>query len=143
MASPLHRFSLKHHKHFLTTSSTMLSGQILVRGLPRASRGFHFTARAMVKAGDSIPNIDLFEGSPGNKVNLSEELTGKGLIIGVPAAFSQFSRDSPISQGKYNAKSFLFLGPTCSDSHIPSYVMHPKIKDAGRVFVVSVNDAFV
>jgi 2-Cys peroxiredoxin 5 len=41
----------------------------------------------MVKAGDSVPNIDLVEGSPGNKVNLFEEL-GSGLIIGVPAAFS-------------------------------------------------------
>jgi len=75
----------------------------------------------MVKAGDALPNIDLVEGSPGNKVNLSKELTGKGVIIGVPAAFS----------------------PTCSDSHIPGYVMHPKIKDAGSVFVVTVNDAFV
>jgi len=29
------------------------------------------------------------EGSPGNKVNLAEELrSSKGLIIGVPAAFS-------------------------------------------------------
>jgi peroxiredoxin len=37
----------------------------------------------------------------------------------------------------------IFLGPTCSDSHIPGYVMHPKIKDAGSVFVVTVNDAFV
>jgi hypothetical protein len=34
-------------------------------------------------------------------------------------------------------------GPTCSDSHIPGYIKHPKIKDAGKVFVVSVNDPFV
>jgi 2-Cys peroxiredoxin 5 len=74
----------------------------------------------MVKAGDSIPNIDLYESNPGNKVNLSKEL-GSGLIIGVPAAFS----------------------PTCSDSHIPGYIANPKLKDAGKVFVVSVNDAFV
>jgi len=74
----------------------------------------------MVKSGDSIPDIELQEGNPGNKVNLSKEL-GTGLIIGVPAAFS----------------------PTCSDSHIPSYISSPKLKDAGKVFVVSVNDAFV
>lgn len=43
----------------------------------------------MVKAGDKIPDIDLYESSPGDKVNLSKELTGKGLIIGVPAAFSR------------------------------------------------------
>lgn len=45
----------------------------------------------MVKAGDSIPNVDLVEGSPGDKVNLSKELaSGKGLIIGVPAAYSKY-----------------------------------------------------
>merc|ERR1712098_1020425 len=43
------------------------------------------------------------------------------IIIGVPAAFS----------------------PTCSDSHIPGYISHPKLKSAGKVFVISVNDAFV
>ncbi|KEF62867.1 peroxiredoxin (alkyl hydroperoxide reductase subunit C) [Exophiala aquamarina CBS 119918] len=76
----------------------------------------------MVKQGDSIPSVDLFENSPGNKVNLANELaSGKGVIIGVPAAFS----------------------PGCSDSHIPGYLTSDKLKDAGKVFVVSVNDAFV
>jgi len=75
-----------------------------------------------VKEGDSIPDIDLFEDSPGNKVNLAKELaSGKGLIIGVPAAFS----------------------PSCSDTHIPGYIASDKLKSAGKVFVVSVNDAFV
>ncbi|KAH6665982.1 Redoxin [Halenospora varia] len=74
----------------------------------------------MVKVGDSIPSVPLVEKEPGNHVDLSKEL-GSGIIIGVPAAFS----------------------PTCSDSHVPSFVAHPKIKDAGKVFVVSVNDAFV
>jgi len=76
----------------------------------------------MVQQGDSIPQVDLFEDSPGNKVNLSKELaSGKGIIIGVPAAFS----------------------PSCSDTHIPGYVSHDKLKEAGKVFVVSVNDPFV
>ncbi|MCJ1450681.1 hypothetical protein MMC28_001014 [Mycoblastus sanguinarius] len=75
----------------------------------------------MVKVGDKIPNVDLVEGSPGDKVNLSTELKGKGLIIGVPAAFS----------------------PSCSATHIPGYVNSSKLKDAGQVFVVSVNDPFV
>ncbi|KAF6219401.1 hypothetical protein HO133_005227 [Letharia lupina] len=76
----------------------------------------------MVKAGDSIPNVDLVEGSPGDKVNLSKELaSGKGLIIGVPAAFS----------------------PSCSATHIPGYIGSDKLKNAGKVFVVSVNDPFV
>lgn len=41
--------------------------------------------------------------------------------VGVPAAFS----------------------PSCSESHVPGYINSPKLKDAGKVFVVSVNDAFV
>ncbi|KAL9069897.1 MAG: hypothetical protein Q9161_005211 [Pseudevernia consocians] len=76
----------------------------------------------MVKVGASIPNVDLVEASPSDKVNLSKELaSGKGLIIGVPAAFS----------------------PSCSATHIPGYVSSDKLKNAGKVFVVSVNDPFV
>ncbi|KAF2031054.1 AhpC/TSA family protein [Setomelanomma holmii] len=84
-------------------------------------RLFHASAPAFVKIGDRIPDIELVENSPGNKVSLAKELTGKGLIIGVPAAFS----------------------PSCSENHIPGYVNSPKLKDAGKVFVVSVNDPFV
>ncbi|EXF76347.1 IBR domain-containing protein [Colletotrichum fioriniae PJ7] len=87
------------------------------------ARAFHSTPAAFVKVGDAVPEVDLVENSPGNKVNLAEEF-GKvtnGLIIGVPAAFS----------------------PACSASHIPSYINHPKLKEAGPVFVVSVNDPFV
>ena len=84
--------------------------------------GVYLLTFTQVKQGDSVPNIDLFEDSPGNKVNLSQELSsGKGVVIGVPAAFS----------------------PGCSDTHIPGYVASDKLKDAGKVFVVSVNDAFV
>lgn len=51
----------------------------------------------MVKVGDRLPNLDvLHEGSPGNKVNLSKELKGKGLIIGVPAAFSESPLPLPL-----------------------------------------------
>ncbi|CAG8956805.1 hypothetical protein HYFRA_00011194 [Hymenoscyphus fraxineus] len=76
----------------------------------------------MVQVGDSIPSIELQEKAPGNNVDLSKELaTGSGIVIGVPAAFS----------------------PTCSDTHIPGYIVSPKLKDAGKVFVVSVNDPFV
>lgn len=86
-------------------------------------RSFHATPRAFVKVGDEIPDIEvLHENSPGNKVNLAEEFkSGDGYIVGVPAAFSG----------------------TCSSSHVPSYINSPKLKDAGKVFVVSVNDAFV
>ncbi|CAJ2509223.1 Uu.00g142490.m01.CDS01 [Anthostomella pinea] len=91
----------------------------------RASRPFHSTPRAFVQVGDAVPDMDvLHEDSPANKVSLAHEFgTGiaNGLIIGVPAAFSG----------------------ACSQKHIPSYINHPNIADAGQVFVVSVNDAFV
>jgi 2-Cys peroxiredoxin 5 len=35
------------------------------------------------------------------------------------------------------------IGPGCSNSHIPGYINHPKLKDAGSVFVIAVNDPFV
>ncbi len=79
------------------------------------------TCDTQVKVGDSVPSVELFENSPGNKINIANELSsGKGLIIGVPAAFS----------------------PGCSDTHLPAYIASHKLKEAGNVFVVSVNDAF-
>jgi 2-Cys peroxiredoxin 5 len=74
-----------------------------------------------VAVGDPLPDVDLVENSPGHKVNLRKELRGKGLIIGVPAAFS----------------------PSCSATHVPGYIRHPNLQTAGQVFVVAVNDPFV
>ena len=63
------------------------------------------------------------ENSPGEKVSIAKLLAGKpkGLIVGVPAAFS----------------------PSCSATHVPGYINFAGLKDAGQVVVVSVNDAFV
>ncbi|KAH7361701.1 redoxin [Plectosphaerella cucumerina] len=90
---------------------------------PIAARGFHATPRALVKVGDEIPDLEvLYENTPATKVNLAEVFKrDNGIIIGVPAAFS----------------------PGCSSKHIPSYINHPKLKEAGAVVVVSVNDPFV
>lgn len=52
-------------------------------------RPLHSSAKAFVKVGDAIPNVELVEKSPGNKVNLSREIKGRALIVGVPAAFSE------------------------------------------------------
>lgn len=101
---------------FAATRRLPLARSIATRRL------FHASAPAFVSVGDQLPNADLVEGSPGNKVNLAKELSsGKGIVIGVPAAFS----------------------PSCSESHIPGYINSSKLKDAGKVFVVSVNDPFV
>jgi peroxiredoxin len=95
------------------------------RTMPLAQNvaAFHTSRKASVRVGDQIPDLAvLVEHSPGNKVSLAAEFKkGDGLIIGVPAAFSG----------------------ACSQQHVPSYMSHPAIKDAGQVFVVSVNDAFV
>ncbi|KAK5124519.1 hypothetical protein LTR85_001736 [Meristemomyces frigidus] len=100
----------------------LLARPQLARPLPVAQlSAFHATARPLVQVGDAVPDIELMEDSPGNKVSIARELKGKGLIIGVPAAFS----------------------PSCSESHIPGYINFSGLQDAGQVFVVSVNDAFV
>jgi 2-Cys peroxiredoxin 5 len=64
------------------------------RTLGTQSALFHATRPALVKVGDAIPNVDLVEDSPGNKVNIAKELTGKGVIVGVPAAFSTSNSNS-------------------------------------------------
>ncbi|KAF4585955.1 Thioredoxin-like fold protein [Ophiocordyceps camponoti-floridani] len=87
------------------------------------ARSFHSTPRACVAVGDRVPTFDgLYEDSPGNKVNLADEFKkADGYIVGVPGAFTG----------------------TCSTTHVPSYINHAKLKQAGHVFVVSVNDPFV
>ena len=81
------------------------TSRLINRAIPRLSaikqtvRPFHATAFNMVKQGDAIPSVELFETTPGTKVDLSKELTGKGVIVGVPAAFSMyiFSYQFPLS----------------------------------------------
>lgn len=82
---------------FLKSVSFMYNtSRIINRSIPRLSaissslRPFHTTSVKMVKPGDAIPSIELYETTPGTKVDLSKELKGKGIIIGVPAAFSEF-----------------------------------------------------
>ena len=36
-----------------------------------------------------------------------------------------------------------YAGPSCSSTHVPGYIHHPKLQEAGQVFVVAVNDPFV
>lgn len=71
------RLFLQRSSPFLTTKTTT------------PARSFHVSPLNMVQTGDAVPDVELVEKSPGNKVSLAKELaSGKGLIIGVPAAFS-------------------------------------------------------
>ncbi|KAK5995622.1 Alu corepressor 1 [Cladobotryum mycophilum] len=90
---------------------------------PAATRSFHSTPRALVKVGDEIPSVDnVYEKSAATKINLAEEFQkGNGYIVGVPGAFTG----------------------TCSGQHVPSFINHPKLKEAGQIFVLAVNDPFV
>uniref|UniRef100_A0A8C8YN47 Peroxiredoxin-5 n=1 Tax=Prolemur simus TaxID=1328070 RepID=A0A8C8YN47_PROSS len=80
---------------------------------------------APIKVGDAIPSVEVFEGEPGNKVNLAELFKGKkGVLFGVPGAFT----------------------PGCSKTHLPGFVEQAEALKAKGVQVVaclSVNDVFV
>jgi hypothetical protein len=61
-----------------------------------------------VAVGDKIPNVELMEGSPGNKVNIAQELEGKGLVIGELPTCSKEGRTSPDQVTAYrSSRSFL------------------------------------
>lgn len=78
-----------------------------------------------VKVGDKLPNVTLYEGNPGNKVNAAELFAGKkGVLFAVPGAFT----------------------PGCSMTHLPGYVDNIdalKSKGAEVIACVAVNDPFV
>lgn len=109
--------SLRHSIRTLSRTPLRASAPAVAR------RGFRTTRPAWIRPGDTIPAIELMEDTPGTKVNLAREIekSGDALIIGVPAAFSG----------------------SCSVTHIPSYIHHPKTKEFPLVAVVSVNDVFV
>ena len=73
-----------------TTAATPPVAQFAARRIPRplpraapSRRLFHASTPAYVQIGDKVPNVELHEGSPGNKVKIADELkAGKGLIIG-------------------------------------------------------------
>lgn len=78
-----------------------------------------------IKVGDKLPSVDLFEGTPGGKVNIGELAQGKKLVIfGVPGAFT----------------------PGCSKTHLPGYISDAdkiRAKGVAEIVCVSVNDPFV
>jgi len=79
-----------------------------------------------IKAGDKLPSINLYEGNPGNKVNIAELFANvkKGIIFAVPGAFT----------------------PGCSKTHLPGFVEKfdaIKAKGVDVIACISVNDPFV
>merc|ERR1712070_558796 len=83
-------------------------------------------SRAMsVKVGDSLPDVKVFENAPDNGFSIRSIFEGKkGVLVGVPGAFT----------------------PTCSKSHLPSFVEKRdelKAKGIDVVACMSVNDPFV
>lgn len=92
--------------------------------LPCTGRTLSRTIARNVSSGTAIPSISLFDGSPGNAVDLTSELTSKAVIIGVPGAFS----------------------PGCTATHIPAYLSNLRQfneKGYKQFFIIAVNDAFV
>lgn len=86
---------------------------------------FKQSYRFYAAVGDAIPTTKVFEGSPGNDVNLAKETEkGKSLLVGVPGAFS----------------------PGCSQKHVPGYIKNAdefKNKGIDNIYVLAVNDPFV
>ena len=79
----------------------------------------------MIQVGETLPNMELHEGTPGQKVSTSELFAGKrAILFAVPGAFT----------------------PGCSRTHLPGYVSDAeaiRAKGIAEVVCVSVNDAFV
>lgn len=44
---------------------------------------------------------------------------------------------------KLSFRTNILQGPACSSTHVPGFINHPKLKEAGQAFVISVNDPFV
>ncbi|KAI4462845.1 peroxiredoxin [Holotrichia oblita] len=105
----------------------------LVQRVLCSSRRFTFpkylnttaAANMPIKEGDALPNIDLFEETPANKVNIAKLSEGKKIVIfAVPGAFT----------------------PGCSKTHLPGYVKKAdemKKQGVSEIVCVSVNDPFV
>ncbi|KAJ9580537.1 hypothetical protein L9F63_024303 [Diploptera punctata] len=88
-------------------------------------RNIFTTSFNMVKEGDKVPNVELYENNPTTKVNLANLTKGKKVVVfAVPGAFT----------------------PGCSKTHLPGYVSRAEElhkKGVAEIVCVSVNDPFV
>lgn len=112
----------------VSSAAMSRSGSALVSSIrrPLASRA---AVRAVVKAGDKLPDVTLFEGQPeyakAEEVKLGELTSGKtAVIFAVPGAFT----------------------PGCSKSHLPSFVeKYDELVASGvdHVVCTATNDPYV
>jgi len=79
----------------------------------------------MIQVGDTLPDAELHEGTPGQKVGTASFFAGKrAILFGVPGAFT----------------------PGCNRTHLPGYVSDAEAfhaKGISEIVCVAVNDAFV
>jgi len=93
----------------------------------QSSRLIHtsFIANMPIKVGEKLPNTELYEGTPGGKVNIGDLCKGKKVVIfAVPGAFT----------------------PGCTKTHLPGFVSDAdaiRKKGISEIVCVSVNDPFV
>ena len=52
-----------------------------LRAAPVISRQFHLSSMAPINVGDKVPDVTLFEDSPGGKVELGSLCAGKKVVI--------------------------------------------------------------
>lgn len=67
----------------------MLLSSLRVASVRGALRGGGASIRCLATAGDKVPNVDLYQKFPPEKVNLAEYCANKSvLLVGLPAAFT-------------------------------------------------------
>ncbi|CAI8050190.1 Peroxiredoxin-5, mitochondrial [Geodia barretti] len=97
----------------------------MLRHVSRRGISVAATLRMPIKVGDTLPSLEVQEGTPATTVNVKDLFASKkGILFGVPGAFT----------------------PGCTKTHLPGYVQDwEKLKAKGVEVVacVSVNDVFV
>ncbi|MEE6515917.1 hypothetical protein FKM82_025059 [Ascaphus truei] len=122
------RMRTKHsHTPFAICSrfaAVMLSFRLL-SATRAAARTGTITRTMSLKVGDAIPDLQVFEDAPGNKISMQDVFKcKKGVLFGVPGAFT----------------------PGCSKTHLPGFVKDAdKLKSRGVEVIacIAVNDVFV
>ncbi|KAM9301860.1 peroxiredoxin-5, mitochondrial [Gastrophryne carolinensis] len=98
---------------------------VLLSPLRRAAQKVTWSRAMSIKVGDCIPDVQIYDGGPGNKISLKEVFgPKKGVLFGVPGAFT----------------------PGCSKTHLPGFVDQADTLKSHGVEVIAciaVNDAFV